>query len=71
MDDGPKVYEITVKVTAFVTYGVEAYCQEEAAEVVTEDIAKDTPVGWDVTAVDFVEFDDDSGDSLERGDFDD
>lgn len=67
MDDEPKLYEVTVKLEVWVTYGVEAYEDEQAEELVIDDARKDLPPGWDLADWEIIEMDDNTGAGLEEG----
>lgn len=71
MMDEPSLYEVTVKMTVYVTYGVEAFNQDAAIELVELDINKDTPVGWDVTDIDLIECHSDNPNDINLGAYND
>jgi hypothetical protein len=52
-----KDYEVTLKLEIFVTYGVEAWDDEQAEMEAMADALKDLPAGWDITASEAVEID--------------
>ena len=51
----PKDYTVTMKMTVWVTYGVEAYDDEDAETQALADANKDLPPGWDLTDWEFDE----------------
>ena len=57
MSDEPRTYEVTLKLEIYVTYGVEAYGEDDAETEAMKDALIDLPRGWDITAAELIEAD--------------